>query len=401
MKQIRKFSKAELERAGMPKDIQWVITNKCNMQIENTHCAVPYSNTMPELLDYDIGDTLQIIDAIATLGLEVKILGGNFSDNHPAFLSVINRMNKHGVNYAITDNAMNRTTILEAINNYGVNGFVFSLDTLRSIPKYQNFHGVDIGGCSPRKSAAALELIPDIRDKVPYIAVNHMIHAGNMEQTVPIVKYCTDEMGGVIVNLCPIIHGSLPDEQGKNLYIFRGSTEAVLPYVLQEKHKTRFAQLMDELIELKESDCTIGVPVEYMELLKDNTCGKYTWNCGEMENCPILRLFPDGTFGVCSDLVGRDMQRRKLTPFDLVANSSKIKEKQRRHKGKVHSYGFTSMLTASDLARNFAKINEAWLNDCDRQLCCQNSGCAWSNIVIAWLYQQKGYGTLSATKKNL
>lgn len=402
MKQIKKFSKADLEKAGVPKDLQWVITNKCNMQIENTHCAVPYS-TMPELLDYDIGDTLQIIDAIATLGLEVKILGGNFSDNRQAFLSVIDRMNKRGINYAITDNAINRGTILEAINQYGVKGFVFSLDTLRSIPKYRNLPGIDIGGCSPKKSAAALQLIPKIRGEVPYVAVNHMIHAGNMEQTAKIIEYCTDELDGTIVNLCPMIHGSLTNGSGsgRNIYIFRSPTETVMPFTLQAKHKERFAALMDKIIELKDSGCTVGVPVEYLELLKENTCGKFTWNCGEVENCPILRLFPDGTFGVCSDLTGRDMQRRKLTPFDMLSNGGKIKDKRRHHRGKIHSYGFLSKLTVSDMARNFARINKAWLNDRDRLLCCQYGGCVWSNICIAWIYQQKGYGTLTATKKNL
>lgn len=401
MKQIKKFSKAELEKAGVPKDIQWVITNKCGMQTENTHCAVPY-NIMPELLDYGIGDTLQIIDAIATLGLEVKILGGNFSDNRQAFLLTIDRMNKRGINYAIADNAINQTTILEAINSYGVNGFVFSLDTLRSIPKYQNLHGIDIGGCSPRKSAMALELIPEIRGKVPYIAVNHMIHAGNMEQTVSIVKYCTDELSGVIVNLCPMIHGSLLDEHGNELYKFRSATETVIPYVLQNKHKPEFIKLMNELIELKASGYTIGVPVEYLKLLKENIFGKFSWNCGDFERCPILRLFPDGTFGVCSDLVGRNMHRRKLTPFDLLSADSHVyteQDKKRNNKGGV--IGFTAKLTAEDLARNFAKINQAWLNDQDRLLCCEKGGCAWSNIWIAMFYQQKGYGTISATAKNL
>ncbi|MBU4000379.1 hypothetical protein KKG29_04385, partial [Patescibacteria group bacterium] len=365
------------------------------------HCAVPHS-AMPELLKNDIGEILEIVDVIAALGLEAKILGGNLSDNRQAFLAVVDRMNKRDVNYAITDNAINRATIMEAIDRYGVKGFVFSLDSLKSQPKFGHLPGKDLGGCSTIKSKAALELIPEIRDSVDYLAVNTIIHAINLEQIVPIVKYCTEELAGTIVNLCPIICGSLPGEHEKNLYIFRGPTETVLSYVLQEKHKTRFAQLMDELIELKESGCTIGVPVEYLELLKENTCGKFTWNCGDLKECPILRLFPDGTFGVCSDLVGSDMYRAGLTPFNLLSTNDHVyteQDKQRNNKGGV--IGFTAKLTAEDLARNFAKINEAWLADRDRLLCCQKSGCVWSNILIAWIYQQKGYGTLSATKKNL
>ncbi|MBU4368611.1 hypothetical protein KJ575_02780 [Patescibacteria group bacterium] len=401
MKQIRKFSKAELEKAGIPKDVQWVITNACDLAFGGSHCAVPHS-AMPELLKNDIGEILEIVDVIAALGLEAKILGGNLSDNRQAFLAVVDRMNKRDVNYAITDNATNRAAVVEAINRYGVKGFVFSLDTLRSVSKYRYLPGIDLGGCSPRKSDAALQLIPEIRGKVPYVAVNTIIHAGNLEQIVPIVKHCTDELKNVIVNLCPLIHGSLLDEQGQNQYIFRGPTEMVLPYVFKTKHKVRFVKLMNKLIELKESGYAIGVPVEFLELLKENTCGKFTWNCGKMEKCPILRLFPNGKFGVCSDLVGSDMYRAGLTPFNLLSTNDHVyteQDKQRNNKGGV--IGFTAKLTAEDLARNFAKINEAWLADRDRLLCCQKSGCVWSNILIAWIYQQKGYGTLSATKKNL
>lgn len=401
MKQIKKFSKADLEKAGIPKDIQWVITNCCDLAFGSGHCTVPHS-AMPELLKNNLGEIFEIVDVIATLGLEAKLLGGNFSDSRQAFLAVVDRMNKRGINYAITDNAINHSTILEAISNHGVNGFVFSLDTLRSIPKYRKLPGIDIGGCSPKKSAAALQLISEIRGRVPYMAVNTVIHAGNLEQIVPMVEYCTEELAGTIVNLCPLIHGSLLNEYRKNVYIFRGPTETVMPYILQAKHKVRFVQLMNELIELKESGYAVGVPVEFLELLKENTCGKFTWNCGETKQCPILRLFPNGRLGVCSDIVGDDMQRAELTLLELLSSDGHVyTEKDKRRGGKGNFIGFSANLTTEDLARNFARINKAWLADRDRLLCCQNGGCLWSNIVIAWLYQQMGYGTLTATAKNL
>jgi len=377
MNEIKKFSREELEKAGIPKDIQWVITNTCDLQFKGGYCTVPHSK-MPELINGGLGDIYEIIDTLAIMGLEVKILGGNISDRRQTFLSIVERMNKRDITYAIADNAMNKETILEAVNKYGVNGFVFSLDTLSSLPQYRNFSDslsrVDMGGCSPIKSAATLELIPKIRSKVPYIAVNTVIHAGNIGQIVPIVEYCTGELDGVIVNLCPMIHGSLLDEQGENLFIYRGSTDSVAPYVLQPEHKLQFVELMNELIEMKESGYLIGAPIEYLELMRDNSCEsceKFTWNCSEFESCPILRLFPNGRFGVCSDLLGRDMQRAELTP-DLLL----------REEG-------------------WEKINQAWLNDRDRMLCCARGGCLWSNIIISEIYREKRYGTITATAKNL
>ncbi|MEA2098377.1 MAG: hypothetical protein U9P70_04890 [Patescibacteria group bacterium] len=393
MKGIKKFSQKELQKAGVPKDIQWVITNKCDLAFTDGHCAVPNTDQMPELLNGGISDIFRIIDALAIMDFEVKILGGNPSDNRSAFLSVIDRMNKRDITYAITDNAMNEKTILEAVKQHSVKGFVFSIDTLKSLPQYRSLQEIDIGGCSPLKSAAALKLIPKIRSKVPYVAVNTMIHAGNIKQIIPIVKHCTDELNGVIVNLCPIIHGSLLNDLGENLYIFRGQTDS---FSLQLKHKPAFVKLMDELIELKKSGYLIGVPVEYLELLKSNVCGEFTWNCGELERCPIFRLFPNGMLGVCSDLVGRDMQYKGLTLFDLLSTDRHILNEMDKNK-----LGFTPKLTIEDLIRNSGKINEAWLNDRDRNLCCKKGGCAWSNIIIASIYQKKGYGTLTATTKNL
>lgn len=341
-------------------DVQWVITERCNLSA--SHCKIVPKGR--ELLEEGTDQIFKILECLKNLEMEVKVLGGNFSD-HPSFPKIIARMNRLGMVYAITDNGINQDTIIQTIEKQGINGLIFSIDTLRSLDKYRNIPGFDLGGCSPLKSAAALELIPKIRPSVPYLGINCVIHAGNLNQIVPIVKYCTEELGDVFVNLCPLIHGTLLDENGKNLFIYRPPTETVSRYVLRLKYQSRLTQLVKELIELKESDYKIGVPMEYLEMI-----GNYLTemnDCCHFETCPILRIFPDGNLGVCSDLRGKEIRR----------------------------------FTIFDFAENPEEVIETWLNDSQRKLCCEKSGCMWSNIYIANIYREKGYGTISATAKNL
>ena len=341
-------------------DVQWVITERCNLSA--SHCGIVPKGK--ELLEEGTDQIFKILECLKSLKMEVKILGGNFSD-HFLFPEIVAHMNQLGMVYAITDNGINQDTIIQTIEKQKINGLVFSIDTLRSLDEYRNISGFDLGGCSLLKSAAALSLIPKIREKVSYIGINCVIHSGNLDQIVPIVKYCTEELENVFVNLCPLIHGDLVDKNGKNLFIYRPSTETVNQYVLRPEHQPRLTQLVKELIELKESDYKIGVPVEYLEMI--GNCLTEMNNCCCFETCPILRIFPDGKLGVCSDLRGKEIRR----------------------------------FTIFDFAKNPEEVIRTWLNDSQHKLCCKESGCMWSNIYIANIYKKKGRGTISATAKNL
>ena len=345
-------------------DVQWVISEKCGLSAE--HCGIKPRED--ELLNNGTDQIFDILKCLRNLKMEVKILGGNFSD-HPLFSEIVAYMNQLRIVYAITDNGVNQETIMRTVKEQGIAGLIFSIDTLRSLKKYKDISGFDLGGCSPIKSAAALELIPGIRPDVPYLGVNTVIHAGNLGQIVPIVKHCTEELENVIVNLCPLIHGILLDKNGKNLFIYRPPTETVSQYVLRPEHQPHLTQLVKELIELKESDYKIGVPVEYLELIEERACrsGRNSCTCSGFEGCPILRIFPDGHLGVCSDLRGREI--RKFTIFDFAKNPN--------------------------------EAIKAWLNDSERNLCRNHSWCLWSNVHISETYQKKGLGTISATAKNL
>ncbi len=129
----------------------------------------------------------------------------------------------------------------------------------------------------------------------------------------------------------------------KTFFIYRPPTETVSQYVLRPEHQSRLTQLVKKLIELKDSDYKIGVPVEYLELIEEHACrsGRNSCTCSGFEGCPILRIFPDGHLGVCSDLRGKEIEE----------------------------------FTIFDFAKNPNKVIKAWLDDSERKLCYEKQEC--------------------------
>lgn len=323
------------------KDVQYVYSTDCGLARLSNYCTVSKSKRKRA----ELSDIFNALDVFKKYHLQVKVLGGNPSDEDD-FPSFIEYMNKIGLDYVVTDNALNYFKLADS----KVNGVMFSLDTLGKN---------DIGGCSYRKSMLAKSVIPWIRSRVDYIGANIVMNKKNIGEIEKIIEFLTEN--NAVANLCPLIIG-----QNKNFdYMFRIKES---PYALNEFKNDKLKELCKRLIEMKKSDYLIGCPEEYLEKLPDVILKTgFGWNCRNISSIPILRVNNDLTLMICSDIEGREVS--KYTIFDLE--------------------------------EKYNEINTEWILDENRRQCCEQDGCYWSNIVIADIYRSKGYGTLEATRKNL
>ena len=322
------------------KDVQFVYTKDCNLANKADYCTVP-KNATNKAPFHKVQDACQIFKRH---NLQVKILGGNPSDEKD-FEYLIKCMNFLDLDYAITDNAINYQKLIDC----KARGALFSLDTLGDS---------DIGGCSIVKSRKAKEIIPLVNGSFDYLGANIIINSLNIDEIPKIIEFLTEN--NAIANLCPLIVGE------NDNFIYRASDS---PYSLNKlsNYNEKIRKLSDDLIEMKSCGYKIGVPEEYLEMLPDvimKNC--YNWNCSGIKTIPLLRVNTDLSLMICSDLVG-DMSRYSVF----------------------------------DMENKFDEINKSWVEDNQKTKCCQNNGCYWSNIVIADIYNRKGFGTLDATRRNL
>lgn len=324
------------------RDVQYVYNTGCNLASKSAYCTVPKQRTPRASLD----KILEVCQLFKRNDLQVKILGGNPSDEND-FVYLVEEMNRLNLDYAITDNAINYSKLVD----YGVKGAIFSLDTLGDS---------DIGGCSLIKSRKAKEIIPLVKDSLNYIGANIIINTLNIEEIPKIIEFLTEN--NAIANLCPLIVGANCD------FIYRSSESNYSLDKLNNREKIQ--KLTDKLVEMKTCGYKIGVPEEYLKVLPNaissNGNKNYAWNCSSMDTIPLLRVNTDLSLMICSDLIGKSVS--KYSVFDIE--------------------------------NRFNEINASWVNDVQRTNCCNNNGCYWSNIVIADIYNRKGFGTLEATRRN-
>jgi hypothetical protein len=322
-------------------DVQYVYNNDCSLAKRANYCTVPKNATKRASFD-KIHDACIIFKRHS---LQVKILGGNPSDEED-FERFIKWINCYDVDYVVTDNAMNYQKLIDC----KVKGVIFSLDTLGDS---------DIGGCSIIKSMKAKEIIPLVKDSFSYIGANIIINSLNIDEIPKIIEFLTEN--NAIANLCPLIVGKNDD------FIYRSSDS---PYSLDklDNYKEKIKKLSDTLVEMKYDGYKIGVPEEYIKMLPDVIVNNhYGWNCSHIKTIPLLRVNTDLSLMICSDLIGDNISKYSI--FDI------------EHK--------------------FYEINRLWVNDAQKLKCCKNNGCYWSNVVIADIYNKKGFGTLEATRRNL
>ncbi len=323
------------------RDVQYVYTNICNLAKKTNYCKVPENMKNRA----NIKEIKKALDIFKRFNLQVKVLGGNPSDEND-FYEFIDYMNKIELDYVVTDNSMN----YENLEYANVKGVMFSLDTLGKS---------NIGGCSYDKSMKAKQAIPLIRSFVKYLGANIIINMMNIDEIPEIIKYLT--MYNAIANLCPLIVG-----ENKNFrFTFRVKESK---YSLNDVKRDKLEDLSKKLIEMKKSGYLIGCPEEYIEKLPDVIMKhSYGWNCDHISSIPILRVNTDLSLMICSDIEGTEIS--KYTIFDLEDS--------------------------------YDEINRAWLIDKHKRYCCEQNGCYWSNIVIADIYRRQGLGTLEATRRNL
>lgn len=322
-------------------DVQYVYNNDCSLANRANYCTVPKSTTKRAPF-VKINEACQLF---RRHNLQVKILGGNPSDEKD-FERFIKWMNCFDVDYVVTDNAMNYQKLID----YKVKGVIFSLDTLGDS---------DIGGCSTIKSMKAKEIIPLVKDSFSYIGANIIINSLNIDEIPKIIEFLTEN--NAITNLCPLIVGK------NDNFIYRSSDS---PYSLDklDNYYEKIKKLSDRLLEMKYSGYKIGVPEEYLKMLPNVIMKNYYgWNCSNISKIPLLRVNTDLSLMICSDLIGDSIS--KYSVFDIE--------------------------------NKFYEINTSWVNDVQKIKCCKNNGCYWSNIVIADIYNKKGFGTLDATRRNL
>lgn len=323
------------------RDVQYVYNNDCNLANRANYCNVP-KNATERAPFYKIQDACRIFKRH---DLQVKILGGNPSDEND-FERFIKWMNYLDLDYVITDNAINYQKLIDC----KVKGAIFSLDTLGDS---------DIGGCSIIKSMKAKEIIPLVQDSFGYLGANIIVNSLNIEEIPKIIEFLTEN--NAIANLCPLIVGTNDD------FIYRASNSH---YSLDKlnNYDEKVQKLSDRLIEMKFSGYKIGVPEEYLKILPNVIMKNYYgWNCSSISTIPLLRVNTDLSLMICSDLVGDNIS--KYSVFDIE--------------------------------NKFDDVNTSWVNDNQKVKCCKNNGCYWSNIVIADIYNRKGFGTLEATRRNL
>ncbi len=332
------------ERGGLLttlKDVQYVYNKACNLANISDYCIIP-KNDVRRPPFYKIQEACQIF---RRYNLQVKILGGNPSDEKD-FECFVKWMNYLDLDYAITDNATNYQKLIDC----KVKGAIFSLDTLGDS---------DIGGCSIIKSRKAKEIIPLVKDSFDYLGANIIINSLNIDEVPKIIEFLTEH--NAIANLCPLMVGKNDD------FIYRANDSSYSLDKLNNYHE-KIQKLSDRLLEMKLSGYKIGVPEEYLEILpKVIKKNYYDWNCSSINSIPLLRVDTDLSLMVCSDLIGDSISKYSIF----------------------------------DIENKFDEINKSWIDDSQRIKCCQNNGCYWSNIVIADIYNQKGFGTLEATRRNL
>jgi hypothetical protein len=323
------------------RDVQYVYNNDCSLAGRANYCTVPKHGIQRASLD-KIKEACQIFKRN---DLQVKILGGNPSDEKD-FEHLVKEMNYLDIDYVITDNAINYQKLIDC----EVKGAIFSLDTLGDS---------DIGGCSMIKSRKAKEIIPLVKDSLSYIGANIIINLLNINEVPKIVEFLTEN--NAIANLCPLIVGT------NDNFIYRASDSPHSLDKLNNCHE-KIEKLSDRLIEMKSSGYKIGVPREYLEMLpRVIRKNYYAWNCSHIDTIPLLRVNTDLSLMICSDLIGSSVS--KYSVFDVESK--------------------------------FDEVNKSWVDDIQKTKCCKGNGCYWSNIVIANIYNQKGFGTLEATRRNL
>jgi hypothetical protein len=323
------------------RDAQFVFNKDCNLASRANYCTVP-KDLSKKAPFHKVQEACQIFKRH---DLQVKILGGNPSDDKD-FERLIKWMNLLNLDYAITDNAINYQKLIDC----KVRGVLFSLDTLGYC---------DIGGCSTIKSRKAKEIIPMVKDSFEYIGANIIINSLNIDEIPKIIEFLTDN--NAIANLCPLIVGK------NDNFIYRASDS---PYSLEKLNNfhEKILELSDRLIEMKSCGYKIGVPEEYLITLPNVIMnGFYNWNCSNIKTIPLLRVNTDLSLMICSDLTGDSISKYSI--FDIETR--------------------------------YDEINKSWAEDNQKTKCCKNNGCYWSNIVIADIYNRKGFGTLEATRRNL
>jgi molybdenum cofactor biosynthesis enzyme MoaA len=321
-------------------DVQYVYTNDCNLASRADYCTVS-KNRIQRATFSKIQEACKIF---RRHNLQVKILGGNPSDEKD-FERFIKWMNFLDLDYVVTDNAMNYQKLIDC----EVKGAMFSLDTLGDS---------NIGGCSTIKSMKAKEIIPLVKDSFSYIGANVIINSLNIDEVPKIVEFLTEN--NAVANLCPLIVGK------NDNFIYRSSDS---PYSLDklDNYYEKVKKLSGRLLEMKLGGYKIGAPEKYLEMLPNVIMkNRYSWNCSNINTIPLLRVNTDLSLMICSDLIG-DVS--KYSVFDIESK--------------------------------FDEINTSWVNDVQKKKCCENNGCYWSNIVIADIYNRKGFGTLEATRRNL
>lgn len=325
------------------KDVQYVYTNKCNLASKTNYCSVPKNITQKA----NIEDIKRVCDIFKKHNLQIKVLGGNPSDEDD-FYQFIHYMNKIGIDYVVTDNAIN----IEKLLAMDVNGVMFSLDTLGES---------DIGGCSFIKSMKAKEAIALYYNEFEYLGANVVLNSKNLNEIENIIKFLTKH--NAVANICPMITGH------NDNFIFRIEEHR---NSLEHAFPSDIKVAVEKLIEMKQSGYKIGCPEEYLENLPNvinpyrYNC-RYNWDCSKITSIPILRVNTDLSLMVCSDLVGS-----KISEYNIF-----------------------------DIETKFNEINRAWLTDSQRETCCLRNGCYWSNIVITDIYRKQRMGTLEATRRNL
>ena len=316
-------------------EAQWVITYKCKLGGVTNYCVVPGHSPG----EVDLAQKIEALNVLNKIGIKtLKFLGGNFEDmDIPEIKEIIITANNMGFNYVITTSGLNKTKIFKIIRKLKIkkgSGLFFSVDFLN--PDFS------IGGCSFPKTIAALKLIPEIKDDISVLGINTVINSKNLDELPKILRWIT-EMGGYM-NICPLIWGDWKK------FIYRTQSRE---YALRPEHRSKVDEITKKLVAMKHQGYHLACSDDYA-LKIGEVCSRedhFGWDCSNLSFCPILRVDANLSLMVCSDIKGSKISRFII--FDL-SNSEK-----------------------------YELFLKSWVEDPDRNECCKNYGCYWSNIVRA------------------
>ncbi len=329
-------------------EAQWVITYRCQMGEVANYCSLEDYSQTKEVDRYEKADVIYLLSKIGVRKL--KFLGGEFFDM-PEAEYIIEVTISMDLDYVITTNGINQRRILKAVKEIGIkegSGLFFSLDFIN--PEHS------IGGCSQPKTIAALKLIPQLKNYLPVLGVNTVVHAKNFNELPDILSWIS-ELGGYM-NVCPLIWGDWQK------FIFRSRDRK---YALRPQHRSQVERVMEKLVKMKEQGYHLACSKEYVLNLGKICCRNdhFDWNCGHLNRCPLIRINPDLRLMVCSDILGEKVP--KFTIYDLAHPD--------KHEANPKKYEL---------------FQKAWLSDKERLGCVKNHGCYWSNIIRAKENFKKG-----------